>query len=149
MRGVITWDEITCTAGATKTVAQLVAGSYNQLRITEMAVTFQGTDNLAKPVKIEVCRQSDAGTMSAATLKKMNDSDGDTLASTGQVDATAEPTTGDILRTWYIHPQAGLHYSVPEPSQFIVGQGDRIAVKVTIESGESNVDCAGFIEFEE
>ena len=149
MRGVLTWDEITCSAGATKTVAQLTAGTYNQLRITETAITFQGTDNLAKPLKIEICRQSDAGTMSSATVKKMIDSDSDTLATTGQTDATAEPTTGDVLRTWYIHPQSGLHYSVPEPSQFIVGQGDRIGIRVTIESGESNVDSAGFIEFEE
>lgn len=134
------------TGTSLKTLLQIVAATNHGLKILEIGIGFHGTSNTAEPILVNLYRQTTAGTMTSLTLVKQDDSNGDTIDATAQHTATAEPTAGDILREWTVHPQTGLVYQVPELAPIKVGAGDRVGLTVT--AGASvNADC--YIVFEE
>src|SRR5437588_10938604 len=99
---------------ATKTLAQLVAAAQQRVKVHEWSVSFNGTSNTATPIEVDIVRQTSAGTMSALTLVKANNSDAETLQTTAQTTATAEPTdSGVIIQTQLVHPQTGYTWQAP------------------------------------
>lgn len=123
---------------ATLTVLQLVAASNHRVLVDEIGVSFQGTSATNAPVLVEVLRQSTAGTMSSWTPKKLDASDDETLGVTGQVNATAEPTAGEVLMTHLVHPQSGFTWQAPFGRQIHVGGGTRLGLRITATVA---VDC--------
>lgn len=131
---------------AAKTLLQILAAANHRLRIKEVGVCFHGIVNTEAPVLVQLVRQSTAGTMSALTPVKEDSSLAETLTTTAQHTATAEPTNTDVLRSWAVHPQSGLVYqAVPGDEPIVPGAG-RVGLVVT--AGVSiNVDA--YIKFEE
>lgn len=119
------------TGTSAKTLAQVVAASNHRILIKEISVSFKGTSNSAAPIKVDVVRQSDAGTTSALTPVKGNDADDETLQTTARHTATAEPTTGDVLLTMEVHPQSGFFWQAPFGGEIPVKGGGRLGVRVT------------------
>jgi len=129
-RGIVTQAGISLTGGAAMTVLQMVAAADQKVELIELDFGFNGTVNTNEPVRIQVYRQTTAGTMSAATVVKANDSDGDSFRTTAQHTATVEPTSTDRLRLWRCHPQQGLIYQKHDQAPLIIGAGDRIGFVV-------------------
>jgi hypothetical protein len=121
------------TGTSAKTLLQLVAASNHGVVIDEISVAFAGTSNTAAPVRVDVLRQTSAGTMttSASTIVKDPDDSDETLQTTRLDSASAEPTAGDILMTEYVHPQTGYTWQAPFGRGIKVGGGDRLGVRVT------------------
>jgi hypothetical protein len=140
------WAEIT-TGTATETMVQVVAAANHPIRLLEWRISFQGTDNLAAPIKVELVKQTDAGTASALTPVKISRHDGHTLQTTAQSVVTAEPTTTDVLWSMFVHPQGGVIYTVPWPEEFVVPGGERVGLRVV--SPAAAVDCVGGITWAE
>lgn len=136
------------TGAGTKTLVQLLAATNHAIAITEVSIGCLGTSNSQAPIRFELVRQSDAGTMTSLTPKKMDDSIADTLDTTAQHTATAEPTTGDVLHVFTVHPQTAQRHVFPVEGQPICGAGDRIAIRAVQSSGtDTNVNVV--IGFEE
>lgn len=68
--------------------------------------------------------------MSALTLVKDPDDTDETLQTTAQHTATAEPTAGDILVSELIHPQTGYTWQAPFGKAIKIGGGDRLGFRV-------------------
>lgn len=119
------------TGTSAKTLAQVVAASNHRVLIHELGISFQGTNNTAAPIKVDVVRQTDAGTTSALTPVKDPDDSAETLQTTARHTATAEPTTTDTLASWYVHPQTGQVWQAPFDKPFHCGGGDRVGIRVT------------------
>lgn len=119
------------TGTSVKTLVQVVAAANQRVKVREISIGFKGTSNTNAPIKVDVLRQSTAGTMSALTPVKRNADDGETLQTTAQHTATAEPTAGDVLKTLEIHPQTGWDWQAPFGGEFIINGGDRLGVRVT------------------
>lgn len=134
------------TGTSAKTLLQVVAAPNHAIKINEVSIGFHGTSNTAEPVKVELLRQTTAGTMSALTPVNADDSVADTLDTTAQHTATSEPTAGDILRTWAVHPQTGLVVQAHDLAPIIVGAGDRLGLRVT---AAADVNADAYISFEE
>lgn len=134
------------TGTSLKTLLQLIAATNHAIKIAEVSVGFHGTSNTAEPILVQLIRQSDAGTMTSGTLVKGDDSVADSFDTTYTHTATAEPTAGDILRSFTVHPQTGLIYQPPELAPIIVGGGDRLGLCVT---AAATVDADVCIVFEE
>jgi len=134
------------TGTSVKTLIQLIAASNHAIKIRQVSIGFHGTSATAEPIKVELKRQTDAGTMSSLTPVKGDDSCGDTLDTTAQHTATAEPTAGDILWNMPVHPQAPLIWEPPWDAPIVVGAGDRIGLAVT---AGADVNCDATIIFEE
>lgn len=115
---------------STVTLIQVVAPTNQRLVISEISVSFDGVSNTAKPIQVDVLRQSTAGTMSSLTPVKVNSSDSETLQTTAQHTATAEPTAGNILMTENVHPQTGYTWQAPFGKELIVPGGGRLGVRL-------------------
>lgn len=138
--------EISLTAATAKTVIQIVAAANHRVKVLSWGVYFDGTSATAEPVQVRLLRQTTAGTMTSLTPTKRDDSIADTLLTTAQHTATAEPTAGDLLEAKEIHPQSGYEKIYPLGGEVIVGGGDRVGIECT---APANVNVRAEIVFEE
>lgn len=114
-----------------KTLLQLVAASNHAILVVEFSISFQGTSNTATPILFQVSRQTTGGTMSPLSLVKDPDDSDETLQSSAQHTATAEPTTTDVLVSENVHPQTGYTWQAPFGRAIKIGGGDRLGFRVT------------------
>lgn len=130
----------TATGTSAKTLLQLVAATNQRVILNEISISFDGVTNSAVPILVELVRQTSAGTMSALTVRKVSNSDQETLQTTAQQNATAEPTdAGDIPWTELVHPQTGLTWQAPYGQEIKVQGGTRIGIRVTAAAGVNAV----------
>jgi hypothetical protein len=118
------------TGTSAKTLLQIVAASNHGVLVKEWSISFKGTSNTASPIRVRVLRQTTAGTMSALTPVKDPDDTDETLQTTAQHTATAEPTSGDVLFTELVHPQTGYTWQAPFGGAIKIGGGDRLGIEV-------------------
>lgn len=144
--GIVSQKGIT-SGTSTITLIQLIAAANHAVKIVAFGVFYKGTSNTDAPHSVDLARQSDAGTMSSATPVKGDDSVADTLDTTAQHTATAEPTTGDVLAIAAVHPQTGYHWTADDRAPLIIGAGDRIGLRVVSPAASQTVDA--YIVFEE
>lgn len=137
---------VALSAATAKTVVQVVAATNHAVRVWGLSVSFNGVSNTDEPALVQLVRQSDAGTASALTPQKKNDSDGDTIDATAQHTATVEPTGSTVVWEGYCHPQTGLSEFFNEKTAIHIGAGDRIGVKVTAPDA---VSCTVTVHCEE
>jgi len=121
------------TGTSLKTIMQIVAASNHRIVIPQISVSFEGVTVTDAPIQVDIYRQTDAGTMTSLTLVKDNDADDETIQTTAQHTATAEPTKTDKLASKFVHPQGRADFG-----PFTVKGGGRIGVLVTAGVG---VDC--------
>lgn len=122
-------------ATTAEVVLRVNAATDRPVDVAEIGVSFNGVDNTAVPVLVELLRLADNGTMTAVTPVKQNDSLAEGIGATAAKPDSAEPTTGDVLRTWYVHPQTGLVEVFPPDARPVVGGGDRIGIQCTAPAG--------------
>lgn len=123
------------SAAATETVIQLLAATNHAFKLLGWGISFAGTGVTDEPIRIEILRQTGAGTSSALTLVKWDDSVADTFDTSALDSFTGEPTAGDILHPARAHPQAGYDIWYPEGKEIIVGAGDRIGMRIITPTG--------------
>lgn len=137
--------EIALSAGVAKTVVQLAGGANVIEAVTGAWISFDGTSNTAEPTIVEILRQTTAGTMTARSPLKTKDT-ATALLATGGVNATLEPTAGDVLKTFHVHPQAGVIIPLDFDKEIEVPSGGRLAVRITAPAA---VNCLAGFEGEE
>lgn len=128
------WKAVTSqiTTGTTiKTLLQLIAASNHAIIVDEWSISFTGVSNTGTPIWVRVLRQTTAGTMSALTVVKDPDDWDETIQTTAQHTATAEPTASDVLFAEHVHPQQGYTWQAPFGRGIKVGGGDRLGIEVT------------------
>lgn len=140
VRGRATTSQV-ATGTGTKTILQLVAAANHRVIVPKITISFEGVTATDPPIQVVVLRQTTAGTMSALTPSKDNSGDDETLQTTAQHTATAEPTASDILETQLIHPQGRGIFG-----PFVMIGGSRLGVAVTASVG---IDCVVSAAFEE
>ena len=124
--------EIATGSGSAKTLLQLVAAANHAVIIELIEISFDGTSSTGEPIKVDFLRQTTAGTMSALTLVKYPaDEYAETLQTTAQHTATVEPTAGDVLRSFEVHPQLGKETVFSFAREIKIGGGDRLGIRVT------------------
>ena len=138
--------QVALAAATLKTVLQIVAAANHRVLLWAYYVSFEGVVTTDAPVFCELLRQSTAGTMSALTPVKVNDGDNETLLTTALHTATAEPTAGDVLKKWFVHPQGRDVYIYPLTRPIVVLGGARLGIRFTAANA---VDCIAGFEYEE
>lgn len=128
------------TGTSAKTILQIVAAANHGVILKSWSIEFAGTSNTAAPIRVDILRQTDAGTMgtSASTIVKDPDDTDETLQTTRQDTSSSEPSAGGILETHYVHPQTGLGWSYSSDSRIKIGGGDRVGWRVT---AAADVNC--------
>jgi len=145
IHGSITRSAI-ASGTAAKTIGQLIAAANHRVMLKGWGVSLAGIVATEAPVLVELVRQTTAGTTTALTPVKIDETDDETLQTTARHTATAEPTTGDIIESHEVHPQGGsfdVIYS--HPGKTIMG-GGRLGIRVT---AGVTVNCTFWMDFEE
>lgn len=130
-----TTAEIALTAATARTVLQLVAVANHRVKVLGWGVFFDGTSTTAEPVQVRLLRQTTAGTMTALILTKRDNGIGDTLLTTAQHTATAEPTAGDVLEVVEVHPQQSYQVFFPMGMEPIIDGAGRLGIECTAPAG--------------
>lgn len=138
-------SEVSLSAATAKTVIQVVAASNHKVKVLRWGVFFDGTSATAEPVQVRLLRQSTAGTMSSLTPTKQT-TDSETVQTTAQHTATAEPTAGDVLDICEVHPQSGYEVVLTPDNYIWVAGGGRIGIECT---APATVNVRAKIVFEE
>ena len=146
LKGRAVTSEIALSAATAKTIIQIVAASNHRVKVTEIWVSFDGVTSTDAPANIRILRQSTAGTMSALSPVKHNDSDDETLQTTAQHTATVEPTAGDVLAHIHVHPQGGRLQPIHLADPLWIKGGGRIGVEIT---SPAAVNALATVAFEE
>lgn len=134
-----------------KTILQVVAAANDRIRVSGWGISFKGTSATDPPVLVTVLRQTTAGTMTGGTtgtnISKKNNGDPETIQTTVQINATAEPTAGDTIENFEVHPQTGFYKFYPQGQEIIVPNGGRLGFKVT--SATLTYNCTVEADIEE
>jgi hypothetical protein len=144
-------QSVSVAANTTKTLLQLLAATNVRFRVRRISVAVKGAAQADKPVKLILMRQSTAGTMTSLTLTKQDTDAAETLQTTAQHTATAEPTSGDEIWTAHANAFGGQAVYIPtDPSGLVINGGDRLGlVAVTDASASGAADISATIDAEE
>ena len=102
----VTPSEVALVANTAKTVLMLTAPANQRVVVQRMGIFFDGKKSGNEPVLIQLYRMTDAGTMTSGSAADYQDLDV-TFNTVFTYDATVEPTTGELVDTFNIHPQQG------------------------------------------
>ena len=143
--GVAQTAEVALAAATAKTVIQLVAPANHRVRVLGWGIFFDGVNTAGEPVQVRVMRQTTAGTMSALTPVQVQPVS-ETIQSTAQHTATAEPTAGDLIDMIECHPQQGYEVKFPMGQEIIIAGSGRLGIECT---APAIVNCRAKFFFEE
>lgn len=139
-------SEIALAVATAKTVLQARAPTNQRVVLLRWGVFFDGVSVTGEPVQIELMFQTTDGTMTSITPKKIDGSLGETVQTTAGENATSEPTEGDFIAAFNVHPQQGLMIVYPLGQEPVMGGGDRIGIKC---EAPAAVNCRPFMVVEE
>lgn len=143
------WPQTNINAN-TMTVMQLVAPTNQRLRVTALEISFDGTNSAVAPAAVTLERQtSGTFTNTAVSPKKTNDpsSVGEVVQATSKNTQSAAPTSGDIMRQFFVPTFGGLVIYPFAPGQEVMVPGGTIlGVKVQTTAA---VNCFGGLCYEE
>lgn len=140
--------QITLSASASKTVLQIAAPSTTCVAIKGFGLSFDSDDGALEGVEVRLSIQTTAGTATSRSPQKVNRTVSDALQSGGLENATVEPTTTDILRTYLVNAQTGIAEVFSEDGEIILGFSDRIGLIVITPAGVTP-QCTAWMDFEE
>ena len=115
---------------AAKTILQITAPTNQRLLIKKWGVFCKGIASTDSPIKVRLLRQTTAGTMTAHTpiaLGLLTE----TIQTTAEHTASAEPTAGSVLAQREVHPQSGYYEIFPFGEEIIVPGAGRLGIEVT------------------
>lgn len=140
---------VSITATTVKTPIQIAAPTNQRATLRRVTVSFEGASSTAKPARVRILRQTDAGTMTGGTEVRLG-AGSETPQVVATVNATAEPTASDVLWEDYVPVYQGL---IVLPIDLIGGieipGGGRLGVDILTASGESTVNTRVTLEWME
>lgn len=125
--------QVSCVTATPKTVMQLIAATNQRVTEVYFTVSFEGIAPTDAPAQVRILKQTSAGTMTSLTPVK-DAADPETLQTTAQHSASAEPTASDVKYSQFVHPQGAAR----EIGPFVLPAGERIGIEVT---ASATVDC--------
>jgi hypothetical protein len=137
--------EVALTAATERTIIQVLAATNVRLLLHEFSISFDGVSATAEPVQVRLVKQTTAGSgSSAVTLRKHDSSKTETLQATAIKSPTSEPTLDYAIKTWEIHPQAGMVYPFRLPLDLAGATRYAITAKAP-----ATLNCEAYMDCEE
>ena len=146
LQGQISLGMTALVANTPKTVVRIKAPTNQRAKVLGYGFYFDGTSNSATPVQIQIGRISADGTFTAATPLPNEEELTETFQTAVGVNASAEPSYSNYLKTLTVHPQLGYEYLAPLGQEVIVKGGGMLGFVV---NAPSAVDVRGYVMFEE
>lgn len=141
-------SDVALVAATAKTVVSYITASGGSAILTEASVSFDGTSPVAEAVTVEIVLGTEAtsGTSTSQTPVQVRGATR-TVQGSGKRNYSAEPTVLTVVRTFLIHPQAGIVYQLPLGREIEqIGSQDLIGIRCTAPAA---VNCRAHMEVEE
>lgn len=119
---------------ALKTAAMLFTPADNRLAIRGFSVSFDGVSSTAGGAEVQLSIVSTSGTFSAATLNRDVRGTTEAIGTSGNFNATAEPSISAILRSYVINQMTGYERAFAQDEEIELAGGERFAVQVRASS---------------
>jgi hypothetical protein len=146
LQGQVSLGMTALVASTPKTVIRVKAPTNQRAKILGYGFFFDGTSNSAQPVQIQIGRISADGTFTATTPLPNEEELTETFQTVVGINASAEPTYANYLKTITVHPQSGYEYEAPFGQEIIVKGGGMLGFVV---NAPAAVDVRGYVMFEE
>lgn len=132
VRASIISGEVSLTAATAKTVLSALAASNHRALVRCIKVFGKGIVTTDTPIKVELIRiTASSGTGTNVTEVKKNEADNETIQTAGRHTFTVEPTVGDILEVWEVHPQTGIVLPFSYEDAYVIMGGNEMALRMT------------------
>jgi hypothetical protein len=141
--------DVALAAATAKTILQLATPATRRAWLKEASISFKSITQTDVPVLVQLRRQSTAGTATAIVSANVApDVEGHPAAlCSASENATVEPTTGVIVKEWYITPIGGvLVYQLPLGDEIEMAISSFLGMVVTAPQIEN---CRGYLKFNE
>lgn len=144
---VTTEAEEALAAATAETLVQLRGATTVKARIIEWGVSFDGVSVTAEPVRVRLLRQTTDGTGTGATEVAW-DPDNPTANCTAFHTFSAEPTAGEVLADYDVHPQTGIVIQYPLGREPVIDNAttSRIGIDAT---APATVNAVAYLVWEE
>lgn len=122
-----------------KTQLTIKAPANQRLKIKGFEVFGKGTSTTDTPVKVEIGLVT-ADSVPGTSTPTVTPHDGDyaeTAQGTYKTGYSTEPTYGNILRTWEVHPQTGLIVYFPLHDEIKLKGAQELGVRLTSTQAET------------
>jgi len=139
-------------AGTKETLVQMRGVTTARAKLTAWGISFDGISPTDPPVVVTLERQSTDGTATAATKSRDDTAAPSASLIGGFRTFTAQPTSGNIIETYEVHPQGGMlirEYPLGREKILAAATTDRLAVTATVPSGSTAVNCVAWMHWEE
>lgn len=142
---------VALSASATKSLWLLNPATVD-FCLTELSISFDPAAASVAP-RVDLYRVTTIGspTGTTAVFVKVNNPDGAAAVSTGLTALTAEPTTVEIIKSWFVQPAGGLFVLQHPLGREPVGaktNGNRIGLRV-VTPASVTPNAIGYAEIEE
>lgn len=138
--------EVACVTATAKTVASLTNAANVRLAIRGYSVAFDGVSSTAGSAIVQLVIHSSSGTFSAATLNKTRRGSTEALGTSGNFNASAEPSISAILWSNEVNQMTGYERAFAPDEEIVLAGGERFGIVVTV---SSSVNCHASIMAEE
>jgi hypothetical protein len=140
----ITHAEVALTSDTAKCVVGIKAPANQRVVNTKLGVFFDGVKSNDPPIVVELCKATTDGTYTSGSVADTQDY-GHTYNTVCGYDWSVEPTIGEVLDVWNIHPQQGIEEILPLMQEFMRING-WLVLRIT---APNNVNCLAKMSFEE
>jgi hypothetical protein len=129
-----------------KTVASLTNTADRRVAIRGFSVAFDGVSSTAGCAEVQLVIHSSSGTFSAATLAKDVRGTTEALNTSGNFNASAEPSVTTIIRSYNVNAMTGYERAFAQDEEIELAGGDRFGLLIRASSA---VNCHAMIAAEE
>lgn len=140
-----TTAEVACTT-ALKTVMSLTNAANVRIAVRGFSINFDGISSTAGSAEVQLVIHSSSGTFSAMTLSKDLRGTTEAIGTSGNFNASAEPSVSAILRSYEINQMTGYERAFAPDEEIVLAGGERFGIQVRASSA---VNVHGFINAEE
>lgn len=146
---ITTEGEEALAAATAETVLALIGSTVVKGKVIEWGVSFDGTSATAEPVRVRVLRlTADDGTRTTTVTEAKWDPDSPDANCVGRHSFTAEPTKGDVLKDYEIHPQGGIAIQYPLGREITLDNSTSAGVAIEC-TAPATVNVVGYLVWEE
>lgn len=129
-----------------KTVASLTNAANVRLAIRGWSIAFDGVSSTAGSADVELIIHSTSGTFSAMTLNRQVRGTTEAIGTSGNFNASVEPTISAVLWSGEVNPLTGYERAFAQDEEIELAGGERIGIRVVASSA---VNCHAVINAEE
>lgn len=129
-----------------KTVASLTNTADRRVAVQGFSIAFDGVSSTAGCAEVQLVIHSSSGTFSASTLAKKKRGTTEALNTSGNFNASAEPSVSVVLASYEVNAMTGYERAFAPDEEIEIAGGERFGLQVRASSA---VNCHAMIAAEE